>query len=172
MRQLNFPYCLLSIALILTLWPAFTQAQPLEDDLLVDGRLKEGTEPLQHATVTLLDWHTNEVLQVHTTNAVGIFETFMSFDREYKLMFELPDYHTKHIYISTHGVPDEAKEFGFEYGGFTIQMLPKKAFRRKPWLLKYPVAKIRFWEGEGEKHFDHDREYSIEKMRQQDESKR
>ena len=91
-------------------------------DLIFDGFLKYQDLTLPNMTATL---HMGDsLIEKSATTEKGQFKFELAFDHIYTLTFEGPGFATKTIKVDTRYVPQESREFGFEYGGFTINMVP------------------------------------------------
>ena len=135
-------------------------------ELKVDGYVVVKGDSLEGVEVCLLEWHSNEQDTCVRTDEAGRFVLYFPFDGEYKLLVSHQHHYPKFLYIDTRNVPGDALEFDFEFGGFTLHLLPKKSAKQQPAWLDKPVAKIRY--DTAFMSFDYDRAWD-EQLKQEQE---
>lgn len=127
-------------------------------DLYIDGLIRHEKKRLDSVHVQLLDWKTGKEISALVTDSTAKFAFSLAFDKQYKVLMSRRGFYHKYMYINTQNVPEAAKAFGFEIGGFVISMLPKSNPLRNSRLLQQPIAKIYY--DTSQQGFDFDKEWS------------
>lgn len=128
------------------------------NNLAIDATVKdkEGGR-LENAKVTLIQ-DGAEVNRV-TTGKNGRFDLFLDFGHEYVIEIEKSGFVSKKLYINTHNVPAEEQAWGYEFGGFIIDL-----FKDVPGIdysiLDKPVGKVYY--DEVISNFQYDKAYTKE----------
>ena len=120
--------------------------------------MNSSKERLKDATVTLSDWDSGKQLSTVQTKGRGKFAFYLSFNGVYKVHIAREGYHDLFFQINTHNVPVDNRVFGYEFGGFTVQMSALEEVEGTPEWLKLPMARIYY---EPEFHgFDYDKNWA------------
>lgn len=93
-------------------------------DLKVDATVRKmDGGVIQNSKVSLIDFDDNLIAETFT-NHKGRFEVSMPFDRDMRMIVEAKDCHSKIILFDTRNVPCDRQKWGYQYGGFTINLEP------------------------------------------------
>lgn len=108
---------LLAIVLLFSSLVGFGQA-----DLAVKGLVYgENGLPMKEVSVVLTKASDREMVEV-VTRPNGQFQFDLSFDEEYTIYFNKPEYGQRYMEFDTRNVPEEEKGYSFEYGGFRVTL--------------------------------------------------
>lgn len=116
--------CLILIGCIGFLIPQIATAQDKTNNLQLDGKVhSEDQLPIPSFTIELdYRWGKTQTLVFNDTN--GRFLFYIDFDRRVKATFKAEGYRDKILVIDTRKVPAEERTWGYEFGGFIIDMVP------------------------------------------------
>jgi hypothetical protein len=128
------------------------------NNLAIDATVKdkEGGR-LENAKVTLIQ-DGAEVNRV-TTGKNGRFDLFLDFGHEYFIEIEKSGFVSKKLYINTHNVPADEQAWGYEFGGFIIDLF-KDVQGIDYSILDKPVGKVYY--DEVISNFQYDKAYTKE----------
>ncbi|MDP4686398.1 MAG: hypothetical protein NWS53_05840 [Salibacteraceae bacterium] len=128
------------------------------NNLAIDATVKdkEGGR-LQSAKVTLIQ-DGAEVNRV-TTGKNGRFDLFLDFGHEYLIEIEKSGFVSKKLYINTHNVPADEQAWGYEFGGFIIDLF-KDVQGIDYSILEKPIGKVYY--DEVISNFQYDKAYTKE----------
>jgi len=128
------------------------------NNLAIDATVKdkEGGR-LQSAKVTLIQ-DGAEINRV-TTGKNGRFDLFLDFGHEYLIEIEKSGFVSKKLYINTHNVPADEQAWGYEFGGFIIDLF-KDVQGIDYSVLEKPIGKVYY--DEVISNFQYDKAYTKE----------
>lgn len=147
------------VALLFALFFVLDNIQAQDpNNLAIDATVKdrEGGK-LQDATVKLIQ-DGAEINSV-TTGKNGRFDLFLDFGHEYLIEIKKQGYISKKLYVNTYNVPEDEQAWGYEFGGFIIDLFKDVAGIDYS-ILKKPVGKVYY--DENISNFQYDREYTKE----------
>ncbi|MEZ4721851.1 MAG: hypothetical protein R2813_08260, partial [Flavobacteriales bacterium] len=101
-----------------------------------------------------------------STGKNGRFDLLLDFGHEYIIEVSKSGFVTKKMYVNTMKVPDDEQAWGYEYGGFTVDLF-KQINGVDFEILNKPVAKIYY--DPNVQNFDYDKAYTKEIKAQLDE---
>lgn len=128
------------------------------NNLAVDGTIKdESGARLSGAVVTL--YRDGVELNKVTTGNNGRFDLYLDFGYEFIVEISKASYVTKRLYFNTGNVPEDEQMWGYEYGGFLVDMI-KRMDGVDYSILDQPIGKV-YYEANVE-NFVNDRVYTKE----------
>lgn len=126
------------------------------NNLAVDATVKDmDGGRLQNAMIILIQ-DGAEVNKV-STGKNGRFDLYLDFGHEYIIEIKKSGYVSKKLSVNTHNVPEDEQAWGYEFGGFIIdlyQFIPGIDFS----VFDKPVGKVYY--DDGISNFQYDREYA------------
>jgi tetratricopeptide (TPR) repeat protein len=153
---------LISFSLLFTY--AFASAQDA-NNLALDATIKDQDGGrLTGVSVVLLEDGT--LVNKVKTGKNGRFDLLLDFDHEYIVEANKPGYVSKRMHVNTKNVPEDEQLWGYEYGGFAIDLF-KKIEGVDFSILEQPVAKIYY--DPNIQNFDYDKVYTKQIKRELDE---
>lgn len=94
------------------------------NNLAVDGTVKdEDGGRITGATIAL--YQDGAELKRVTTGNNGRFDLYLDFGHEYIVEISKPSYVTKKLYLNTNNVPVDEQLWGYEFGGFVVDMFKR-----------------------------------------------
>jgi len=146
---------LVLIAAVLVIGMSQGFAQGGENNLAVDGSVKVAKGRLEGATVTLIQ--DGKTVNKTITGKNGRFDFTLDFGFDYLIEFSKAGYVAKRLSVNTKNVPAEDASFGFEFGGFQVELF-KEMEGLDVSILDKPIGKVYFDSDLG--NFDYDREHT------------
>lgn len=94
-----------------------------QKNLTVNCRIKSGDEPISYARVVIKS-KSGKTIESLTNDTAGYAEFYFDFDLLRDVWFEADNHQTKIIRFDTRHVPGTEQEWGYEYGGFLVNLAP------------------------------------------------
>lgn len=94
------------------------------NNLAVDGTIKDERGGRINGAVITLFQDGEQVKQVQTGKN-GRFDLYLDFGHEFIIEISKVQYVSKKLYINTNNVPDDEQAWGYEFGGFVVDMLQR-----------------------------------------------
>lgn len=146
----------ISLYILLFLVVAYQAQSQDANNLALDATVKDQAGgKLTSVDVTLLQ--DGVLVNRVKTGKNGRFDLLLDFDHEYIIEASKPGYISKKMYVNTRNVPEDEQLWGYEYGGFAIdlfQSIEGVDFS----ILEKPVAKIYY--DPNLQNFDYDKMYT------------
>jgi len=152
---------LISFSLLFTWAFAFSQDA---NNLALDATIKDqdGGRLTGVSVVLLQD---GALVNKVKTGKNGRFDLLLNFDHEYIIEANKPGYVSKRMHVNTKNVPEDEQLWGYEYGGFAIDLF-KQIEGVDFSVLDQPVAKIYY--DPNIQNFDYDKVYTKQIKRELD----
>lgn len=126
------------------------------NNLAVDATVKDQNGGrLTSAKVSLIQ--DGSLVNKVTTGRNGRFDLYLDFGHEYIIEIAKSGFVSKRLYINTHNVPEDEQAWGYEFGGFVVDL-----FKEVPGLdysiLDDPIGKVYY--DPNIQNFEYDRSYT------------
>lgn len=110
------------------------------NNLAVDGTIKdENGGRITGAVITLIQ--DGEEIKRVQTGKNGRFDLYLDFGHEFLIEISKASYVAKSLYINTNNVPSDEQAWGYEFGGFVVDMF-KRMDGVDYSVLKNPIGKV------------------------------